>query len=416
MKYGADYVLNAASLNRSLVPLLAFTLVSFIGSQTLADDPYAGLWQAHAEAIRTIEATFQHQTNDNPPRDYNLRMDLQTGYFEGTVFKPKTHPDGTVSIADSSYGLTEKLSWYSYLMPDGTHRFDFNSVEKPFFPRETKLSSLGYPWLKWAFMPFHTALQPESADRYELHISLTSDSPATLPGAARRLVYRITLRSGQNETAWDVSYDADLSDGVRIYRTEVRTPEGQLETTIENKDFTKLDGIWVAFKTICQGFDYASQSPSQTPAPSRTLRTTIKEIAFNRSYTAEDFKPHPAVGDFIFDSIVKTQYRLNAPRDLLPIAESFPLKQPPATSPPLTSRSPEPQPEQTATSTASPEAPAQPTDESAAGRPKWPQRLAIVASALILLLAAAVALIFLATRLAPTLKRLIARRPPKNRA
>jgi len=286
-------------------------LIFLVCNQARADDPYSTLWETQTSAVRSLEATFTRHLGDGSPKEHWTRIDLDTGWLRGTVVTTRISRDGREEILEDEYGLTDTVSWSSRGQKDGTRRIDLTSPKSPLYPKALQLSGVGYPWLRHTFLPYHISLREQKGFKMDL----LSRSPSSFVEGGDLLVYAVEAGGDAGE----ISYDVDFSDGIRIYRTEVRT-QGRIVERIENRNFTKCAGIWVAFESEQKEFDVESADKSKPLVRASSL-VEVKQLSLNKSYVSGDFAPSPKNGDLVVDSIAGIRYRYGAPRDVSILTE-----------------------------------------------------------------------------------------------
>jgi hypothetical protein len=220
-------------------------------------------------------------------------------------------------IDEQGFGQTSTNTWHSDRLSNGTQRFDINPSSRV-DQKAIVNTALGLPGLRLAYEPHHR----QYAAVPGVTVTLTARSPSQAIKGAERLVY--TAAKG-NQTG-TVTYDLDLSDGVRIYRTEVRR-DGWLAVLIENKDFVKDNGIW--FPRECSYRELEKQGPQQGAQSAPVADLTefkISAIKINRIYTEADFKPAMKEGDMVYDNVLGTQYWYKRADDELSLGPSDPAK------------------------------------------------------------------------------------------
>jgi len=254
-------------------------------------------WEAHAKAVRSLEAQFMRYHNTRPARQHWTRIDVERDWFRGTVLSPRTEEAADEEIFEDEYGFSSKYSWYSTRMSDGTRRVHLSSPESPDMSRETLLWNVGYPSLRLTFLPLHRVLKQDGDD---FRMSLKSCSRSSLIEDAEHVVYQ--MQFGE-DTSGELEYHADLSDGTRVYLTELRV-NGRLVKRVRNDSFKRHEGIWVAYESQQDSF----RSDRET-IPSNSTRIVLQYIAFNRDYEERDFEPAPKEGDLVVDAIEGIRYR-----------------------------------------------------------------------------------------------------------
>ncbi len=275
-----------------------------------SDDPYAALWQTQADAVKTLEVNFTHRKVPGVEREMWSVFDLETGWARGTAVYSIPKPTGVEKRVDA-YGLSGSLSWCSVLMPDGHNRIDITAADRPLLPEVMLKAAIGYEELMPMFLPPHILLLQQLPEdkRSMVKVDLQSDSPSEVVLGGRRLVYFVTVDSSPRGK---IIYEADLSDGVRIYRIEewfLWKEKETLSAIIENADFQKTAGVWIAMKTKYEHYKSSAEVESVTDAvPSRTRTVTIHNITVNKDYQEEFFRPKLLPGDFVVDSVANVRY------------------------------------------------------------------------------------------------------------
>lgn len=264
-------------------------------------DPYKDLWDAHIKGISTIEASFSRKRSDRPGKAAQqqwLRMDTQTGWYRGTVIKTRLGVDGREEVFEDEYAVHDKGTWESTRMEGDRKRFDIYAPGKGMIPRGSQLAELGYSWLKWCYLPFHIELKDVSP---EPQIALISQIESKTIDNAEVLTYKTEV-NGMNVT---IEYEMELTDGVKIHYTEVRTDD-QVAYRIRNKDFEKHNGIWIAHESKYQRFTSGQKEPEYESL------VRITDVSINKPFTANDFYPDIHAGDRVYDHIKGTDYNHGA--------------------------------------------------------------------------------------------------------
>ena len=270
--------------------IFLFTLPS------MADDPLEELWLANDSSINSIDVELSVRNVHGVFRDVKAIVDLASDRLKGTFFQPSPKPNNEGFIYERRLGQQQDSQWHAERNEDGTMTFLIeqknNNNYKQWFAGELKI-----PLLLKAIRPFHLDYLNDS----DVEITLVDRKWSVLNKKSERIEYLAV--SGDRKVTF--IYYVDLSDGIRIYRSEVRI-DGHVVDLMECENFHKYRGIWfphdmVHKKTTKPGGDILKVKDE----------FHINRMDINRLFEEKDFKPHIQVGDYVRDFVIGVYYQVS---------------------------------------------------------------------------------------------------------
>jgi len=291
-------------LNRARFVVVAASLLAGVAS---ADDPHLEKWLAAGKGITAVEATFvvkrwrpETRTLNFPPPRYHICYDLATGRWQATVEGMATRvlDDGTRKAVRhvGHYGVAGGISWDGSQNENGSNYFQIavRGQKGNGIGSNPLVSNAGYGKLERCLFAPH-ALQLRGAldhgiplQEIQEALTLQSDKPSKATPGARELVY-IAKHGKQTGT---IRHRVDFSDGVRGYETTAMI-DGKVAEKTTCTDFKKIDGRWIAMKTI----QYTANPWEKVYKQTGGSTVVIKEIKLNKSCDPDNIYFPVAIGD-----------------------------------------------------------------------------------------------------------------------
>jgi len=283
--------------------LLLALLVLCVSTSVMAKDPLIDVWRAHRESFRSLEVEMSVKiSKTHPSTEVSARIDLETDMWKGTIVKPIEAADGGQEFFIREWGRTNTLAWRSSKLPETERRYDIEPLPGSVLEGSVR-RDLGFDVLQYAFESELLTY----ADAPQLQVDLMSREPSPVAPHAERLTYSIA--NVQNGREGFCRCDVDLSDGVRLYRTELEA-NGQVGEVIECSDFVRAGGVWFPKRIAHVRYrDSASTRAADTAPPVEAQEEAIiRVVTVNKDFTAADMLPNPRKGDRVVDQIAGVTY------------------------------------------------------------------------------------------------------------
>jgi hypothetical protein len=302
-------------MNRSILKRFApFTTVVIVagiatGAQRarplqLPDDPIEHLISSKAVEISNLRGKFTLHQGDTPPRQISLSWDRSGDRINASLARPIQNNEQPYL---RSFVQNHGASWEARPEYDKEHEGSWDvaktPVNAPPIPRDISRGELGITFLENEVL---TPLMTAAAQR---ELPLIDDPEVKLdvkdvPGAANSTDRSYTLSTGGQVLAV-VTYNLDLSDGVRINSARQATTVGQtLVTTYEQQfsHFKKFGDAWVPTDIVITKWDRQGK---------QTNVSTLKfdELEVNGTFKDEDFIYKPPYGSKVRDAFTGITYR-----------------------------------------------------------------------------------------------------------
>jgi hypothetical protein len=294
---------STSALLVSLLLALAMQIQAAERPPRLPQDDMEKLLEAQAKQITSMRLKFQYQAGDRKPAHVTSTWDLAGQRVNATLMYP---PEKGQKPIMRTWVRNDKQEWEAY--PEyadaqpGTWVVQTGPVGNLSMPRRVNDGEFGLRFLRDTLTPI-TVLEKEEIEQSDSNIPIQV-SQRKDPQTGRTLrTYRATAEDGR--TIDELTYEMDLSDGLRIYSTVQRqTIDGQTKVLYraDLSEFKKINGMWFPHQLNVQRWDLNGKLVESGKA-------TIEQAGVNVELTPAEFVYEPPYGSRVTNRKTNFTYR-----------------------------------------------------------------------------------------------------------